>query len=345
MLVTLETGHSDTVTCMAVNRFTSQVATCSADHTIKIFDASNLESFSHQHTLNGGHTGPVCHVAWSHPISGDYLASCGIDHKVIIWKKRDKIDQNEQNIGNNHTNENSEKRENDWTIDYVYEGLETAAVALDFSPFQYGCKLIVASAQPKILIISKNAESWIVETLEESVPLGSLTVKWAPATAKGSIIKVEENNPVFRPRFAVAGMDQIVRIWEQKISDLNDEKPSWELAYELGHHPAWIRSLAWCPLLGDREKCQLVVGLNDGHVILWTFDGITCTWSMLVLTKGDLFVGNLAWSQCGSMLTASFGNTKTILLQRNSGSNDQKQTWSIMCSKIETNVLKNVLKK
>ena len=33
------------------------------------------------------HEGPVWQVAWSHPMFGNYLASCSYDKKVIIWKE------------------------------------------------------------------------------------------------------------------------------------------------------------------------------------------------------------------------------------------------------------------
>lgn len=34
-----------------------------------------------------GHEGPVWQVTWAHPKFGSVLASCGFDHKVIVWKE------------------------------------------------------------------------------------------------------------------------------------------------------------------------------------------------------------------------------------------------------------------
>ena len=34
-----------------------------------------------------GHDGPVWQVTWAHPKFGSLLASCGFDHKVIVWKE------------------------------------------------------------------------------------------------------------------------------------------------------------------------------------------------------------------------------------------------------------------
>lgn len=62
-----------------------RVATCSSDRTIKVFDVSG-----DQQTLVAnltGHDGPVWMCAWAHPKFGTLLASCGFDHKVIVWKE------------------------------------------------------------------------------------------------------------------------------------------------------------------------------------------------------------------------------------------------------------------
>lgn len=34
-----------------------------------------------------GHDGPVWQVTWAHPKFGSLLASCSLDHKVIVWKE------------------------------------------------------------------------------------------------------------------------------------------------------------------------------------------------------------------------------------------------------------------
>ena len=33
------------------------------------------------------HDGPVWQVAWAHPKFGNILASCGYDHRVIVWRE------------------------------------------------------------------------------------------------------------------------------------------------------------------------------------------------------------------------------------------------------------------
>merc|ERR1712243_48644 len=184
-----------------------------------------------------------------------------------------------------------------WKIDFISEELETAAVSLDFSPYQYGCKLVVASAQPKILIITKISDTWEVETLEENLSIGAIVTQWAPATAKGSIKTLVDNVPVYIPRFAVAGMDKTIKIFEEKQST-GELSKKWNLVYELGNHKDWIRCLAWCPLMSD--KAQLAVGLSHGTAIIWTFDGVTNEWSMLVIyvekeSKQHCFVSDLSW--------------------------------------------------
>jgi protein transport protein SEC13 len=51
------------------------------------------------------HEGPVWQVSWSHPMFGNYLASCSYDKKVIVWK---------------------EMNNNKWSPFYEYSGHESS---------------------------------------------------------------------------------------------------------------------------------------------------------------------------------------------------------------------------
>ena len=52
---------------------------------LQVFDTAGEQVAQTAHLA--GHEGPVWQVTWAHPKFGSLLASCGFDHKVIVWKE------------------------------------------------------------------------------------------------------------------------------------------------------------------------------------------------------------------------------------------------------------------
>ena len=71
--------------CLINSYFSSRLATCSSDRTVKIFQ---VEADKQTHVADlRGHEGPVWQVAWAHPRFGSILASCSYDRKIILWRE------------------------------------------------------------------------------------------------------------------------------------------------------------------------------------------------------------------------------------------------------------------
>ncbi len=51
----------------------------------QVFDTAGEQTVELSQLI--GHDGPVWQVTWAHPKFGSLLASCGLDHKVIVWKE------------------------------------------------------------------------------------------------------------------------------------------------------------------------------------------------------------------------------------------------------------------
>ena len=84
-LCTVETAHDDMIHDSQFDYYSTKLATCSSDRTIKVFDVKD-DTYHNSATLKG-HEGPVWQVAWAHPKFGVLLASCSYDGSVIIHKE------------------------------------------------------------------------------------------------------------------------------------------------------------------------------------------------------------------------------------------------------------------
>ncbi|OIR57468.1 MAG: protein transporter SEC13 [Amphiamblys sp. WSBS2006] len=81
---TFNTQHADLVHDVQFDYYGSQLATCSSDHNVNVFQVSNGEEKLAAQLQ--GHTSPVWKISWSHPRFA-LLASCSYDGAVIVWKQ------------------------------------------------------------------------------------------------------------------------------------------------------------------------------------------------------------------------------------------------------------------
>lgn len=89
-----------------------RLATCSSDHTVKIFEVEEGSASAQGSTGGGshalldtlrGHEGPVWAVAWGHPKFGSILASAAYDGKVFVWREVVAGQQQQQSYGQPQT--------------------------------------------------------------------------------------------------------------------------------------------------------------------------------------------------------------------------------------------------
>ncbi|KAL7675733.1 hypothetical protein ACOME3_002000 [Neoechinorhynchus agilis] len=88
-------SFKDTINDVAFDYYGRRLATCSTDHTVKIFDrVSNSEDLSEEAPGEWrlsyswrAHTGSVWRICWAHPEFGQVLATCSLDRQVAIWEE------------------------------------------------------------------------------------------------------------------------------------------------------------------------------------------------------------------------------------------------------------------
>ncbi|KAK0551726.1 GTPase-activating protein S13 [Tilletia horrida] len=297
----IETSHED----MILDFYGKRLATCSSDRTIKVFDVVDGAVGTQRATLRG-HEGPVWQVAWAHPKFGPILASCSYDGKVLIWKDNGAAGQSAGGYG--------------------AQGYGQSAEAGGWTQIK----------EHKVHDASDDG-SWAVHKVKAH-PSGCNAVSWAPATPPGSLISAQQpvqqrpgetgadtNAEQYVRRFATAGGDSLVKIWEYK----NDVAQYVQIETLQGHTD-WVRDVAFAPNIG-LPRTYLASASQDRTVLIWTQDGPSSPWISTPLNPNSASaatdkegaskfpdtVWRLSWSVSGNVLAVSCGDGKVTLWKEN----------------------------
>lgn len=189
---TFDTGHEDMIHDAELDYYGLRLATCSSDHSVKIYDIKNGTQ-----TLIGdlrGHYGPVWQVGWAHPKYGNLLASCSYDRKVIIWKE----------LG-------------EWKKLYEYAGHDSSVNSVAWAPHDFGLMLACGSSDGAISILSATADSssWDAKKIPNAHTIGCNAVSWCPATSFNPAFDANARPGPPVKRIVSGGCDNLVKIWKE----------------------------------------------------------------------------------------------------------------------------------
>lgn len=173
--------------------------------------------------------------------------------------------------------------------------------------------------------------TWAVDMVAAH-PIGCNAVSWAPATIPGSLLvgqtpgagaELVEGQSAKIQRFASAGCDNVIKIWE-----FNKEQSQWQVVDELTGHTDWIRDVTFSPNIG-LPRSYLASASQDRTVIIWTKDG-NGPWTKTILTPtGSVASGatleesskfkdtlwRTSWSLSGNVLAVSCGDGMVYLFK------------------------------
>lgn len=82
----INTEHKDLIHDVAYDFYGTRMATCSSDHTVRIWegDAAGIWSCSAQWKA---HSGSVWKVTWANPEFGQVIATCSFDRTAVVWEE------------------------------------------------------------------------------------------------------------------------------------------------------------------------------------------------------------------------------------------------------------------
>lgn len=281
VLNSIETGHEDMIHGAEVDFYGLRLATCSSDHSVKIYNIKNGA-----HTLVEdlkGHFGPVWQVAWGHPKFGNLLASCSYDRKVIIWK------------------ETSGK----WAKYYEYANHDSSVNSVQFAHVNFGLVLACGSSDGSISILTFQSETntWEAKKIQNAHAIGCNAVSWAPPFTAEPAYEKNTNQPIIK-RLVSGGCDNLVKIWKE-------DGDHWVEEWKLEVHSDWIRDVAWAPSIG-LSRFTIASCSQDRRVIIWTSEDCQ-GWNSTVLNTFEDVVWNVSWSLNGNILAVSGGDNKITL--------------------------------
>jgi len=85
----IETDHNDVIHDVSFDFYGRRMATCSSDHTVKIWDQRPGEEDWICTADWKRHSGSVWKVTWAHPEFGQVIATCSFDCTAVVWEEEE----------------------------------------------------------------------------------------------------------------------------------------------------------------------------------------------------------------------------------------------------------------
>ena len=169
--------------------FGKRFATCSSDGKIEIYDCGEDGKMTRAATIPASN-GPVWRISWADPRFGNYIASCGFDKLIKIWK---------------------EVKPNDWVEDYCFSGHTSSVNCVVFGPWELDLKLAACSSDATISIHIKENDKWVDKQCTRA-HLGPINaISWAPASTFNHLL---ENKRQAVQKLVSCSCDKKLIIWE-----------------------------------------------------------------------------------------------------------------------------------
>ncbi len=123
-----------------------------------------------------GHEGPVWQVTWAHPKFGSLLASCSLDHKVIVWKETQEAQWVQVGGPSMRRVYNGKRGKRDHVrccppVQAYCSPVHTASVnGVAFAPHELGLMLAAASSDGTISVLTyQSGQGWGSSKVNQSL--------------------------------------------------------------------------------------------------------------------------------------------------------------------------------
>lgn len=237
-------GHQDQMLAVAYDFYGRRMATCSVDHTIKVFDKV-CETWQLNDSWRA-HEAPIVKVSWAGPKHAPVLASGSHDCTVKLWEESPE----EPCL--------SGKR---WRRKHTISDFKGPVYDVAFCPASTSLKLAAIAGDGVLRIYeaidSSNLGYWtaMVEQslLNRTVSRqlqSSFALSWSPT-------------PSFSDWIAVSVLDDAL------VFECDKKSGKYSKVAELPGHMGLVRDIAWAPSFG-RSHGLIATGCKDGNVRIFS---------------------------------------------------------------------------
>jgi len=302
MKVQIPTNHSGTINTLEFNYNGNKFASGGNDGIINIFSTEkifkkgmNLEP--EIKLIKNGHNKQILNLSFSHPIYGTYIASCGADKKLIIWK---------------------EKSTNYYENIYEYKH-DSTVKCCKFAPYQYGLIIICGTDNGDITIhqLQKNYQKWNIHILKNVHKNGINNIDWAPALSPINIFLEDENeneenkdlsisnsdnednNDDLEPmKFISCGNDNMINIFVSEKNTIDSFNKIKEIDLKI-----IPKDIAFLNFVGYTQL-TFACGLINGNCLIYKYENNDWKNTFIIKVEGN--ISKINWSLCGSYLGISY---------------------------------------
>lgn len=288
----IESGHHDLINDVAFDFYGRRLATCSSDHTVKVWDQDESEQW-HCTCKWKAHSGAVWKVTWAHPEFGQVLATCSFDRTAAVWEEI-------------VSDASSDHHQNTWIRRAPLVDSRTSVSDVRFSPRYMGLQLATVSADGVIRIYEAvdvmNLSTWSLEH-ELNMRCAASCISWSPAPSMLSQLLAagsEEAASAANPHTAGAKV---------LIFEYSKGPSKWSKVQNLTAISEKVHDIAFAPNMG-RSYHVLGVACSDVRVVALApaADGSAGPLEVRELARLEdhqSVVWRVAWSITGTILGSS----------------------------------------
>ena len=296
--------HNGVVNSIKFNYTCDKIATCGNDYKINIFSfdkiKKNNDNIIESELINNGHEQSIWDLSFSHPSLGKYLASCGFDNKLIIWKENESNPNIYENI-------------------YTYNH-QASVNCCKFAPHEYGLIVLCGVSDGSVSLheYKPNSGSWACQIIEKVHKNGINSIDWAPAIPPINFedIKDENNydiNELNPMRFITCGNDNRIHIYKSQnnnivnfVEEINQDNDKGFTYESIPKSVSFLNYVGYAYL-------TFAVGFEDGKCLIYKYNSDNNSWKIKAELNLNFPIIKVSWSTCGTYLgISSFNNNEQI---------------------------------